>query len=42
MDVQHSINLQIFERFAADKIEFAYPTRTLYTIRQDASGAPAA
>jgi small-conductance mechanosensitive channel len=42
MDVQQSINLQIFEKFAAETIEFAYPTRTLYTIRQDPSGAPAA
>lgn len=30
MDVQQAINLEIFRRFRADGIEFAYPTRTLY------------
>lgn len=30
MDIQQSINLQIFEAFAARKIEFAYPTQTLF------------
>jgi small-conductance mechanosensitive channel len=30
MDVQQAINLAIFKRFAEEKIEFAYPTRTLY------------
>lgn len=30
MDVQQTINLEIFRRFAAEGIEFAYPTQTLY------------
>lgn len=30
MDIQQSINLQIFEAFAERKIEFAYPTQTLF------------
>ena len=30
MDVQQSINLAIFERFAREGVEFAYPTRTLH------------
>jgi small-conductance mechanosensitive channel len=30
MDVQQAVNLRIFERFAEEKIEFAYPTQTLF------------
>lgn len=30
MDIQQLINLEIFRRFEADEIEFAYPTRTLH------------
>ncbi len=30
MDIQQSINLFLMERFAQEKIEFAYPTQTLY------------
>ena len=30
MDVQQSINLALFEKFAAENIEFAYPTQKLY------------
>lgn len=30
MDVHQAINLAIFERFAREGVEFAYPTRTLY------------
>ncbi|PKN86132.1 MAG: mechanosensitive ion channel protein MscS [Deltaproteobacteria bacterium HGW-Deltaproteobacteria-1] len=30
MDVQESINLEIFRRFQMEGIEFAYPTRTIY------------
>jgi len=29
MDAMQSINLQIFEKFAAEKIEFAFPTQTI-------------
>ena len=39
MDVQQSINLAIFERFAREGVEFAYPTRTLYV--NTVAGAPA-
>jgi len=30
MDIQEQINLKIYEAFQQEKIEFAYPTRTLY------------
>lgn len=30
MDVQQAINLEIFDRFEQEGIEFAYPTQTLY------------
>jgi small-conductance mechanosensitive channel len=30
MDIQQAINLEIFRRFENEKIDFAYPTRTLY------------
>ncbi len=30
MDIQQAINLGIFERFAQEGIEFAYPTQMLY------------
>jgi small-conductance mechanosensitive channel len=30
MDIQQAINLEIFRRFQEEKLEFAYPTRTLY------------
>ena len=36
MDRQQAINLAIFEKFAQEGVQFAYPTRTLY-IRQDAT-----
>lgn len=36
MDVQQAINLAIFERFAAEGIDFAYPTRKLFV--QQGSG----
>jgi small-conductance mechanosensitive channel len=29
MDVKQEINLAIFDKFAAEKIEFAYPTQTI-------------
>ncbi len=34
MDIQQSINLAIFERFAREGVEFAYPTRTLHIHRE--------
>jgi len=30
MDIQQAINLGIFRRFEQERIEFAYPTRTVY------------
>lgn len=30
MDIHHAICLRIFEKFEQEKIEFAYPTQTLY------------
>jgi len=30
MDIQETINLEILQRFQEEKIEFAYPTQTLY------------
>ena len=34
MDVQQSLNLAIYERFAAEGVDFAFPTRTLF-LRRD-------
>lgn len=39
MDVQQAINLAIGRRFAAEGIDFAFPTRTVYLARSDADGA---
>jgi small-conductance mechanosensitive channel len=36
MDVQQSLNLAIYERFAAERVEFAFPTRTLF-VKHDSS-----
>lgn len=30
MDVQQAINLSLFQQFVQERIEFAFPTRTLY------------
>jgi len=30
MDIQQSVNLAIFDRFKKEKIEFAYPTQTVF------------
>lgn len=39
MDVQQAINLEIYERFAQEGIEFAYPTQTVFV---QGAAAPAA
>ena len=39
MDVQQALNLAIYERFAAEGIEFAFPTRKLF-FRRDGGAAP--
>lgn len=38
MDVHQAINLAIFERFAREGVEFAYPTRTIYMTPAPAAG----
>lgn len=40
MEVQHRINLEIYKRFAAEGIEFAFPTQTLHHV--NAPPAPGA
>lgn len=42
MDVQQAINFALFERFADEGIDFAYPTQTLYLSRPKPAAAPAA
>ena len=42
MDTQQNINLQLMERFEAEGIEFAFPTRTLYLKREDSQRDSAA
>jgi len=39
MDVHQAINLAIFEKFAREGIEFAYPTRTVYFKQEAAAQA---
>jgi small-conductance mechanosensitive channel len=38
MDIQQTINLRIYERFAEERIEFAYPTQTLYVTGSEGQG----
>jgi len=35
MDIQQAINLKVFEIFAREKIEFAYPSQTLFVSKVD-------
>ncbi len=37
MDTQQAINLDVFRRFAAEDIEFAYPTQTVFVERSGSS-----
>lgn len=39
MDIHQAINLLIYERFAEEEIEFAYPTQTLYVTSTSKPGA---
>jgi small-conductance mechanosensitive channel len=39
MDRQQAINLAIFAKFAAEGVQFAYPTRTLYLRQEAAAGS---
>lgn len=34
VETQTAVNMEILRRFAAEKLEFAFPTQTLYTIEQ--------
>lgn len=38
MNIQQAINLQLMERFAAEQIEFAFPTQTLHLYHQERPG----
>ena len=35
MDVHHAISISIFEKFETEKIEFAFPTQTLFVTKQE-------
>jgi MscS family membrane protein len=35
MDIQQTINLDLFRRFEQEGIEFAYPTQTLYVYQEN-------
>lgn len=37
MDIHQAINLEIFRRFAEERIVFAYPTQTLYVNREEST-----
>ena len=34
MDIQQNINFEIFKKFEDEKIEFAYPTQTLFVNKE--------
>ncbi|MGA9533349.1 MAG: mechanosensitive ion channel family protein [Anaerolineales bacterium] len=40
MDIQQAINIELFRRFRAEGIEFAYPTQTLYVTHGDEAQQP--
>jgi small-conductance mechanosensitive channel len=40
MDTQQAINLELYQKFEAEEIEFAYPTQTLF-LRPETAAAPA-
>ncbi|MFZ1520278.1 MAG: mechanosensitive ion channel family protein [Ignavibacteriaceae bacterium] len=39
MDIQQNINFEIFKSFENDKIEFAYPTQTIYVSKENSEAA---
>ena len=39
-DIQHAINLALLERFGAEGVEFAFPSRTVYHVGTDAPPTP--
>jgi small-conductance mechanosensitive channel len=42
MDVQQAINLAVLERFGAERVKFAFPSRTVYSATVDAATTTAA
>ena len=42
MDTQQAINLEVYRRFDEERIEFAYPTRTVYVRGSQAPAAASA
>jgi small-conductance mechanosensitive channel len=42
MDIQQAVNVEIFGRFAEERIAFAHPTRTVHVISRDSSADGAA
>lgn len=38
MDIQQAINLELFQKFAEEEIEFAFPTQTIYLEKENQSG----
>ncbi len=41
MDTQQAINLELYRRFEAEGLDFAFPTRTLFVQREDGASEPA-
>ena len=39
MDAQQEVNLSLIDHFSAEKIEFAFPTRTLYLAKDESASA---
>ena len=39
MDIQQSINFEVFKSFENEKIEFAYPTQTIFVNKEDTKAA---
>ena len=40
MDIQQHINLELFRRFEAEGVEFAYPTQTVFVVQGTSAEAP--
>jgi small-conductance mechanosensitive channel len=39
MDIQQAINIALYRRFESEKVEFAFPTQTIYVSQADAAAA---
>jgi small-conductance mechanosensitive channel len=42
MDAQQAINLAVLDRFGAERVKFAFPSRTVYSATVDAATVDAA